>query len=201
MSQMDIVDLDRRALAASARLIGLVTPDQLDAPTPCSEWVLRDLLAHMVAHNYGFAATASGEHPAESVWEGEPRLTRPAVAFAESADQVSRAFSADGTLGRRFELPGLGTFPATTAIGFHFVDYVIHAWDVARSIGVPAGLDDDLVRSAARVASGWPDNPAVRGPGAPFGHRVHVASDAPLLDRLLGALGRSPSWPAPGAAG
>jgi hypothetical protein len=30
--------------------------------------------------------------------------------------------------------PGYG-FPATLAIGFHLVDSVVHAWDVARAIG------------------------------------------------------------------
>src|SRR5215472_15528353 len=128
---MDILDLDRRALAASTRIVGMITPDQLGEPTPCAQWVIRDLLRHMAGQNEGFAATARGERPAASVWEGSPHDGQPAARFAESADLVNRAFAVPGVLDMRFELPGVGSFPAATAIGFHFVDYLIHAWDVA----------------------------------------------------------------------
>lgn len=194
---MDIVELDRRALAAAGQMVALVSADQLGNPTPCSQWALRDLLRHLVADNHGFAAAASGDQPAESVWAGSPCGDQPYPAYQEAAALVSGAFAAEGALGRQIELPGLGTFPAPTAISFHFVDYLIHSWDVAKAIGVPAGLDSDLVRTAVGFASHWPDTPEVRGPGALFGPRLQVPAGAPPLDQLLGALGRSPAWTTP----
>jgi len=35
---MDIVRLHDQALDETARLVGGVRPDQMDLPTPCSEW-------------------------------------------------------------------------------------------------------------------------------------------------------------------
>ena len=52
------------------------------------------------------------------------------------------AFAEDGMLERRLWLPEIRDgmrFPAETAIGFHFLDYVVHGWDVARSTGRDPG--------------------------------------------------------------
>ena len=45
---MDIVRLHERALDETARLVGGVRPDQMDLPTPCSDWDVRTLIAHLV---------------------------------------------------------------------------------------------------------------------------------------------------------
>jgi uncharacterized protein (TIGR03086 family) len=191
---MDILDLDRRALTAAGQVVAQVTAGQLAGPTPCQDWTPADLLAHMVAHNRGFAAAARGGQVPASVWDGAPLGGDPHAAYLESAASAADAFAAPGALDRQIELPGLGAFPARTAISFHFVDYLIHGWDVAKAIGVAYEPDDDLTATALSFASRWPDTPATRGPGAPFGPRVAVPDDAPPLDRLVGLLGRSPSW-------
>jgi uncharacterized protein (TIGR03086 family) len=192
---MDILDLDRRALAAAGELVAKVSAGQLDAATPCRDWTLAGLLAHMVAHNRGFAAAARGGPVAASVWDGTPVGDDPYGDYLESAMLVSEEFAAPGALDRQIELPGLGVFPARTAVSFHFVDYLIHGWDVAKAIGAASDPDGELTATGLKFASRWPDTPATRGPGAPFGPRVAVPDDAPPFDRLLGLLGRPPSWP------
>jgi len=57
------------------------------------------------------------------------------------AEAVLAAFAADGVLKRRFALPEISTafdFPAAQAISFHFIDYVVHGWDVARFGQLPS---------------------------------------------------------------
>ena len=98
----------------------------------------------MTGQNYGFAAAAEGETSDRACWDDRPVDEDPHGVFAQSAARVSGAFDADGVLDRRFWLPEVRdgmTFPAPQAIGFHFVDYVAHGWDVARSIGVSAEFD------------------------------------------------------------
>jgi uncharacterized protein (TIGR03086 family) len=193
---MDILDLDRRALAAAGDQVARVSADQLGGPTPCLDWTLRDLVAHMVAHNHGFAAAARGEPVPAEVWDGRPVGDDPCPAYAESAKAASDAFAAPGALDRQIELPGLGAFPLRIAIGFHFVDYLIHGWDVARAVGAASDPDGELTATALKFASRWPDSPESRGPGAPFGPKVEVPAGAPPFDRLLGLLGRPPDWTA-----
>ena len=115
-----------------------VRKEHLDLPTPCARWTLRQLLAHMIGQNHGFAAAADGELTDRTAWADREFGDEPAAAFAESSAAVSRSFARDGVLDSQMWLPevrGGQMFPAATAIGFHFVDYVVHGWDVARAIG------------------------------------------------------------------
>ena len=121
-----------------------VATDDLRRPTPCAGWNLCDLLAHMTAQHRGFAAAARGHGADLAMWDPTTVADRvaadPAGTYAAAADDVLVAFAADGVLESAFALPELGpgaSFPGALAIGFHFVDYVVHGWDVARSIGAP----------------------------------------------------------------
>src|SRR3954468_10766577 len=54
-------DLLERALSATGRLVAAVDADRLSAPTPCTEWTVRDLLNHVVGTTQMFAACARGD--------------------------------------------------------------------------------------------------------------------------------------------
>lgn len=189
--------LDRRAVLRSAEIVAQVREDQWDAPTPCGDWTLRRLLAHMTAQHLGFAAAAEGTSADPAVWREHP-LDDPGRAYAESVERVLGAFAADGVLDRAFVLPEIhprATFAAPRAIGFHFVDYVVHGWDVAAALGIPAEYDDDLVAGAAEVAvREVPLGPSRERPGAGFRAPFELTGHASAEDRLLAFLGRDPRW-------
>jgi uncharacterized protein (TIGR03086 family) len=194
----DIRDLDRRALATTVGIVGAVRGDQLDLPTPCAEWTLRELLGHMIGQHYGFAAAARGETSDLSVWASRPAGADLHAAYAAAVADVTAAFAGDGMLERRLWLPEIrdgARFPAAMAIGFHFLDYVVHGWDVARSIGSDPGFDADLVSAALAGAVQVPEGEARLAPGAAFRPGIPVSEGAAEMDRLLAVLGRSPGWP------
>jgi uncharacterized protein (TIGR03086 family) len=194
---MDIRELDRRALAYAEEIVASVGADRLTAPTPCPDWTLYGLLRHMVSLNEGFAAAARGGGADLSVWRNGRLSADPRAAFAESAKLVAAAFGEDGALDRGFDLPevrGGAAFPGSMAIGFHFVDTVVHAWDVAATIGVPWEPADDLVAAALAIAVRVPESPESRGPGLAFEPGVAVRPDATDRARLIAVLGRSPAW-------
>ena len=192
---MDIRGLDRRALELTGEVISRVKPEHVRLATPCPDWTLYGLLRHLVSQNQGFAASARGAGEAWAVWHDGDLADDPAGAYAASADEVTAAFAEDGVLERRFALPEVGEGFAVhgrVAIGFHLLDYVVHAWDVAVTIGArwePAG---ELTDAALRVATRVPDEG--RGAGAAFRRRIAVGDDAAPGDRLLALLGRDPSW-------
>lgn len=195
MDVRDLREADRRVLADTAAIVAQVRADQLDLPTPCAGWSVRDLLRHMAGNNDGFAAAARGAAPDAAVWDGVG-VTDPVGEFAPSAARVAEAFAAVEPLTGRFAVLGYGAVPAGQAVGMHFIDYLVHGWDVAVSIGADPGLDEEHCAAVLRIGAGWPlDSPAIWGPGAAFGHRVEVPADAPVADRMLGFLGRSPRWP------
>jgi uncharacterized protein (TIGR03086 family) len=193
--ELDIQELDRRALALLGGVVALLKDDQLPFPTPCPDWTLHGLIRHLVSQNEGFAAAARGAGGTLSVWRGGDLGADARAAFEASAALVNTAFTEDGVLDRPFALPEVrngGAFPARVAISFHFVDCVVHAWDVAAAIGVPWEPDDELTSAALRVAEQVPEDG--RGPGAAFDRRLPPLDGAPPHHRLLGLLGRVPSW-------
>jgi uncharacterized protein (TIGR03086 family) len=197
MHTIDLVEQNRRAVRASVEVVARVTPADLGRPTPCAGWTLADLLAHMTAQHRGFAAAATGRGADPQAWHIRPLGADPAATYAAAAAEVIAAFAAEDVLTARFALPEFSTevtFSGRRAIGFHLVDYVVHAWDVARALGVALDLPDDLVRAALPVAQAVPDGPERREPGAAFAPRLPVPDGAGPMDRLLLLVGRSPGW-------
>jgi uncharacterized protein (TIGR03086 family) len=198
MQMTDLRPANERAVRTSVAVVSKASPYDLGRPTPCSAWTLGDLLAHMTAQHRGFAAAARGEGADLAVWQPRPLGAVPVAAYAAAADDVLDAFAGEGVLEREFALPEFGpgaAFPGAQAIGFHFIDYVVHGWDVARSLGLPFELDGDLAEDALRIALAVPDGDHRLTPGAAFRPALPTPESASPLERILTALGRSPNWP------
>jgi uncharacterized protein (TIGR03086 family) len=69
------------------------------------------------------------------------------------------------------------------------LDILVHGWDLAKTIGQPAALDDTLAAHVLAFAE-QAITPGFRAPR--IGPAVPVAADAPLTDRLVAFLGRQP---------
>jgi uncharacterized protein (TIGR03086 family) len=193
-----IRSLQARAVNMSNDVVQHATTDDLSRPTPCADWTFADLLAHMIAQHRGFAAAASGRRTEVASWAPRPLSSQPFAEYADAAGEVIGAYADEAVADREIWLPELTTarsFSAGDAMSFHFIDYVVHSWDVARAIDVSLTIDDDVLDAALTVALRVPTDPARRGPGFAFGPALPAAdTDAPL-DRALAALGRAPTWP------
>lgn len=193
----DLRVLHRRALQVSVDVVNQAKADRFGLPTPCAEWDLGQLIAHMVGQNLGFEAAARGQRNGVDAFAPVPVADDPAARHAASAERLAEAFAAPGFEQRELWLPeirGGGFYPAQTAVGFHLVDSVAHGWDVARSLGLPVAFDDEVLEAALIISLAIPDGPAREQPGAPFRPSVGVGGDTDLLGRVLGLLGRSPDW-------
>lgn len=190
-----LLELHGRAMRHSVVIASQIHDDQWELPTPCAGWTLRDLLAHMTTENHGFAAAARGETASRTAWRPHEFGDDPRRDYAESADAVVTAFAAAG---QEFWLPLLHEsfrFPAAQAIGFHLLDYVVHSWDVAVSLGRTVALEDDLVAAAQEVADrDVPDGERRHRPDAAFRPPVKLPGEVTPLAHLLAFLGRDPAW-------
>lgn len=200
MHTIDLSELDRRAVRHSIDLVDQVQPPDLARPTPCAGWLLADLLQHMTAQHHGFAAAAEGHGGDLSQWRlpvADPDVD-PVAAYRTAADRVLRAFAAEDVMRQPFRLPEIiatADFPAEQAIGFHFIDYVVHGWDVARTLGQDYILDEDLSPAAMRIAFAVPNGPERSAPSAAFAPARPADPRLTPLERILRALGRDPAWP------
>jgi uncharacterized protein (TIGR03086 family) len=196
-------DMDRRAVLLSADVVARVLGSDLHHPTPCAEWDLGALLAHMIAQHRGFAAAADGHGNDLAVWQPRPVGSQPVAEYTAAAELVLDSFARltpDALLALP-ELSPVRPIPAAQALSFHFVDYVVHSWDVAKALDprpeARLAIDDDVARAALEVARRVPDTAERRGPDQAFERGVPVASEAAPMDEVLARLGRSPGWPDP----
>ncbi|KOV83322.1 hypothetical protein ADL03_20700 [Nocardia sp. NRRL S-836] len=189
-----MLDHHRAAVRASVAVVNEVRPSDLTRPTPCDGWTLADLLAHMTAQHRGFAAAARGRGADPAAWEVRPLGPDPAAGHAAAAEDVLAAFAEAVP---EFDLPEFSPvtrFPAAQAISFHLIDYVVHGWDVARSLGLDHRLEPELAGPALRIALAVPDGDSRLEPGAAFGPAL-ATDDPDPSHRVLAVLGRSPEWP------
>ncbi|MFF4252626.1 TIGR03086 family metal-binding protein [Streptomyces sp. NPDC001663] len=197
VTEADIVELDRAAVREAVRVVDLAQGEDWERDTPCAGWTLRRLVAHMAAQHHGFAAAARGAGREAAHWREPEDMSEPARVHRAAAAAVLDAFGEPGVQEREFALPELGgSFPGRMAIGFHFIDYVVHAWDVAAALGVPVELPDEVLDAALAVARRVPADPARRGPGFAFASVMEGPAGAGPLEEALRLLGRAPEqWP------
>jgi uncharacterized protein (TIGR03086 family) len=200
MTTPDFRDLDATAVRASVDVVAGIAAADLSRPTPCAEWTLGDLLAHMTVQHNGFAAASAGRGADPEVWKVSAPGPDPVAEYAIAAELVIAAFAEPGVLERGFALPEIMPgveFPGAQAVSFHFIDYLVHGWDVARALGQQYELDADLVQAAVPVAEAVPGGERRLRPGAAFRPGLPVRVGAGPLDRILAMLGRSADWASP----
>lgn len=192
---MDLRALDRRAVEGTIRLVEGISAEQLRLATPCADWTLYGLVRHMTSQHLGFAAAARGEKPDLAVWDSGDLGEDPASAYREAAEQALAAFENPAATERPVELTELRrTVPGGVALAFHFIDYLIHGWDVLATLGEPRDLDPELVDAALALFANAGAAPTTSPLRIPFAQPLPVADDAPALDRLLARVGRRADW-------
>jgi uncharacterized protein (TIGR03086 family) len=187
---MDLLDLNRSSLDLNLKLMADLDETHLDMATPCAGWTVYELLRHQVESTLEFASMLGGT--AVGTAASDDML----IAYRAATDAATEVFRANGALERRVDFTGFGRLPGKHAVAAHFVDNLVHAWDLCRAVGIDSTLDTDLATAAYRMARHYPSTPSVRGPGGAFAMPVDVPADAPITDRLVGLLGRSPNWSA-----
>ncbi|WP_378736986.1 TIGR03086 family metal-binding protein [Nocardia brasiliensis] len=196
MSAVDLVALNAQAVRTSIDLVDHATSADLSKPTPCADWTLHGLLTHMIAQHYGFAAASRGDGDPD-LWKSRPLGADPVRSYRDAAEHVIAAFAEPGVLDRKFPLPEFSAdfqFSGTQALSFHFIDYVVHSWDVAKTLGLAVHFDAEVLEAALPVARIVPGGDTRVAPGAAFGPVV-PSSSPDRLDQIVAMLGRSPEWP------
>jgi uncharacterized protein (TIGR03086 family) len=198
----------RRAVAQTEAVVAAVTPDQFALLTPCPEYDVRALLAHITG---GLTRTAL-------VGEGDPEaLARPAQAllspggttppsppaadgvpddgwphaYRAAAARAAAAWADDAKLDALVEVPW-GKIPGRFALAGYVQEVLAHGWDLAKATGQPTEGDPELalfaLAGAKRILP-----PDIRGADdVPFGPVVDVPADATPYTQLAAWLGRHP---------
>jgi uncharacterized protein (TIGR03086 family) len=194
----DLTGLRFPVLTASLDLLrGVATrvpDDRLDAPTPCSEWTVAQVLLHAAGDQRGWAAiVGAGELPAYDPFAPPRRLDGTVdelIASALDAAATAWAQVDAGAEAVPTPLPPVPSLPPALAAGACALDAAVHAWDIAVATGQGSPLTADLAaqlmpaaRATAEPLRGFAYAPAL--PEEP-------GDDA--AETLLRYLGRDPAW-------
>lgn len=189
-------EMHEQALDLFARRVAGVGDDQWDAPTPCAEWNVRDLVNHNAAENWWADALMAGG-TVEDVgdrYDGDVLGEDPVAGFDASAVAARKAFEDEDALDRQVHL-SFGDVPGAMYLGQRITDLLVHGWDLAVATDQDPRIDGDLARWA------WEANEPHRElieAAAVFDDPVDVPDDADPQTKLLGLLGRDRSaWEAP----
>ena len=181
---MTPIELCERTLEGAERVVASLRPDELTLPTPCSDWNVRQLLAHMTEVNRRFAAGASGQPQMDASAAGDD----PVAAYIASARAANAAWHSPGALERTLTLR-LGPMTGAQAINLNIADQLMHTWDVAVATGRDRTLDPEVC-TVVLEQSRQMLTPEFRAHVGAFGPEQPCPADAPIHDRLAAFLGR-----------
>lgn len=201
----DVVDQrladHRRGIAAFRAVVQDIGVDDLRRPTPCSGWLVGNLLAHQLGQDRAFAAALRGGASGLSEWASVPvgdDVPGPLLAALADQEIALTGFAASGrtTIWMPEILPDR-PLPADRALAAHLVDLLVHSWDLGVSVGRTPQIAPDLARFCARVAQTIPDSPQTRGAGKAFDRALPGGPDEPPFRVALRLFGRDPDWSPP----
>lgn len=189
---MDLITALDDAGTEFGRLVDGTRADQLDLPTPCARFTVRELINHVTAGATMFAwAFEQGSVPdAElAALMGDVLGDDPSAAYAGASERVQAAYHAPGALDGNVTLP-FGEMPRAAALSIAAFDVAVHAWDLAHATGQDLTLPDahavDMLALGEAIGiDGFRD-------GDMFADAVAVSDAAPAWDRLAAFSGRQP---------
>ena len=184
---MDVIAALEQSYDQTAKLVAGLTPAELDAPSPCAGWDVRATLNHLLGATWMFTLVNQGHAADEDAGDviGDDASLAVTAAAKENLASWRQPGAFDGDRSYFF-----GTFPAAGAAMLNLGEVVVHNWDVAKATGQEVVIDP----AVGQMIYDWGVSIPLddfRDHGA-FGPEVAVSVSAPIVDRLVGLLGRQP---------
>ena len=183
---MDPITALERTDRVVTDLISQLTPEHRHVATPCAEWDMHDLIAHMCGGGHMIAGALEGQAPPDPV--PDFLADGPATGWAETVAHLRDAATPEA-LAATHQLP-FGEYPGAAAVSVIAADHLVHAWDMAQAADLPFEIDADLAEWA--LATWQQVVPADGRSGPGFGEVVPVPDDASAIDRMAAYTGRTP---------
>lgn len=170
-----------------------VSDAQLDAVTPCPDYCVGGLVAHVGGLAMAFAAAArkdigeltdSAPDPDDAALDPDWRDTYP-----RQLSGMARAWQTPEAWRGMTRIGGVD-LPGDVAASVALAEVVIHGWDLARATGQSFDCDPAVADACLSHLSQFDSG----GTEGLFGPAVPVAADAPALDRIVALSGRDPAW-------
>src|SRR3981081_3149462 len=181
------IALLERAINYTLGSLHVVTPEALSRATPCKDWDLRALLAHVNDSLMALHEAPRGSVDLDpSAQDGDPAID-PVTTLRNRACRLLGA----RTTARGQDIIAIEGCPLTTSIvtSIGAVEVAVHGWDIAQACGrhrpIPCALAEEMLQRSPLFVTD-DDRPAR------FAAPVDVPPLASRGDRLIAFLGRHP---------
>ncbi|MEV8539861.1 TIGR03086 family metal-binding protein [Streptomyces sp. NPDC051572] len=173
-------------------VVAAVPEEAWAAPTPCTEWTVRQVLNHARIDQQAYGLVLTGDrpdsdpfHPADAL-DGDPVTELDKVLRAVADGYAHLPVDAD-------QVPTpLGPMPLPLAAATAAMDAAVHAWDIAAATGqnrpLGAALAEGIWPAADRLVDQLRDSYRVFAPA------LAVTDEYDRAEALLAFLGRDPHW-------
>ena len=167
-------------LAILQRVLAHVTEADAQIQTPCADFTVSQLLDHL-AGSIASIAKALGAEAADDAAKS------PEVRIADLAQPTLEAFYRRGLEGT-IDM-GFAELPATIVASILNLEFLVHAWDFSKALGLELSVADELTDYVEVLAQNTISE-QVRASGS-FAPAQEVAETASSLERLVAFTGRA----------
>jgi uncharacterized protein (TIGR03083 family) len=163
------VQVLERTLDQAHTVILAVTDDQLTRPTPCEDWDVGQLIAHLALGPGNMLEMARGGSPD---WSAVPdRVDDPAGTFRRGADELASHFR-----------------ETDDSADWQIAEFAVHTWDLATATGQPVEALDPAAAERGLAFMSQVMKPEMRGNA--FGPEREPAGGASAYERIAAFAGR-----------
>ena len=185
------VGMYERAVENAAKVVHNTRPDQLDDPTPCTDWKVKDLLNHLVG---GCEAIVTGYEGGtmRDFNEGDRLGDDYIGAFDRASKATVEVWKQPDSSDKVFKAPW-GDTPGMVLFNLALADAIVHGWDLAQATGQEIEIEEEAAEAVYQSTTTMmePKGPFPRMTA--FAEPVEVPDDAPARDRAIAYLGRNPA--------
>lgn len=183
-----VVDVYVEALAVFGNAVRDVADHEWDLPTPCPEWTVKEIVAHVVLGEAALPSVLAGDSTVTQAAFGPDLLgPSPLTTWRGTALRAIETARQPGVAERVFDLD-MGAVTGEQLLNYRITDNVVHAWDLNVGVGRPEPIADP---QAEWLLDFWLPAAAEMGDSVFFAKPVEPLGDT-ASDRLLALLGRTP---------
>lgn len=173
--------------AEMSRLVEGVRDDQLDRPTPCTDWTVADLLGHIHQFARLFTANELKQPPPQPI---EHLVADWRVAIPDQLDELARAGRQKSAWQGRISVGAVEMDAFDHAVAGVY-ELMVHGWDLARSTDQDLHVDDTELDHVERFFEVFPHG--IFGTDRPS-DGDQTPEGATRLERTIVRAGRDPAW-------
>lgn len=184
-------DLLHRSIHMVDMIMHKVTVDDMEKPTPCTEWDVHMLINHIVYETAWIEPLLQGKTIQEvgDMYEGDLLQGKPYENWHKH--MLSAVESASNVNPKSIVHLSYGAKSAHAYLNEVACDLIIHGWDLAKSIGMVYRIDDETVQAVLEASKDV--LPMARKSGT-VAEALAFTGDATPMEALLAAYGRDINW-------